>query len=540
MAHIDQVRDPIGALLAVTQAKSRMKGSGHGFRTKRQHGAIAIMFAVMLLIVFGFFGLAIDLAMLYNRKIEMQSVADAAAMAAARQLNGTPAGVSNALLRAAQAAEGLNYQHNRTGVTWSNAAIRFGNSASADGEWLELNAGSANAATVGIRYARVDTSELDPEHGMVNTLFIKMLGGAQTVNTSGRAIAGPTGINVTPLAICAMSTNPAEGRANPASNVPPPLSAANIELVQYGFRRGVSYDLMRLNPKDSSVPANFLVNPIAPPGTVGTLADTTDTIAGPFVCTGTMAMTHVTTGGAITISAGLFPIGTLFNHLNSRFDDYTTNDCDANAAPPDANIRSYDYNMVPPVPTRIPWMSVVPNFQRAKEYANTVNPAAKRLESVADPVGGPVPAVAPAVAAKDYGVLWSYARAVPYSSYTPGDEPAAGYAPAFGVNAWATLYAPGKPTASASYPAGLVNTPYKATLGSTNFQQPTVDHLPGIRNRRVLNIPLLACPVGASSAMVLGIGRFFMTVPATPTAIYAEFAGIVSENALTTEVKVFP
>jgi hypothetical protein len=39
---------------------------------------------------------------------------------------------------------------------------------------------------------------------------------------------------------------------------------------------------------------------------------------------------------------------------------------------------------------------------------------------------------------------------------------------------------------------------------------------------------------------VLGIGRFFMTVPATKTEIYAEFAGIVSETALTTEVKVFP
>jgi hypothetical protein len=38
--------------------------------------------------------------------------------------------------------------------------------------------------------------------------------------------------------------------------------------VEFGFR-GVSYNLMNLNPLGRS-PENFLVNPVAPAGTVGT------------------------------------------------------------------------------------------------------------------------------------------------------------------------------------------------------------------------------------------------------------------------------
>jgi hypothetical protein len=51
----------------------------------------------------------------------------------------------------------------------------------------------------------------------------------------------------------------------------------------------------------------------------------------------------------------------------------------------------------------------------------------------------------------------------------------------------------------------------------------------------VLNVPLLQCPVPAgtsATATVVGIAKFFMTVPATATAVYAEFAGMNTETAL--------
>jgi hypothetical protein len=55
----------------------------------------------------------------------------------------------------------------------------------------------------------------------------------------------------------------------------------------------------------------------------------------------------------------------------------------------------------------------------------------------------------------------------------------------------------------------------------------------------VLNVALLACPVSAGKVSVKGIGRFFMTVRADQTHLYAEFAGAVEEQTLRTGVKLF-
>jgi hypothetical protein len=79
--------------------------------------------------------------------------------------------------------------------------------------------------------------------------------------------------------------------------------------------------------------------------------------------------------------------------------------------------------------------------------------------------------------------------------------------------------------------------------GGANFLSPSSAHLPGVRYRRVLNVPLLSCPVAAGAnvtANVLAIGRFFMTVPATATSISAEFAGVVPEQSLGGRVEMYP
>jgi hypothetical protein len=45
--------------------------------------------------------------------------------------------------------------------------------------------------------------------------------------------------------------------------------------------------------------------------------------------------------------------------------------------------------------------------------------------------------------------------------------------------------------------------------------------------------------VSGSTATVLAIGKFFMTVPATSTALVGEFAGIASEDGAHTQVELF-
>ena len=52
---------------------------------------------------------------------------------------------------------------------------------------------------------------------------------------------------------------------------------------------------------------------------------------------------------------------------------------------------------------------------------------------------------------------------------------------------------------------------------------------------KALHIALLACPVPAGSdvlAHVQGIGRFYMTAPASNGVLSAEFAGVVAEGSL--------
>ncbi|HEU4776640.1 MAG TPA: pilus assembly protein TadE, partial [Telluria sp.] len=305
-------------------------------------------------------------------------------------------------------------------------------------------------------------------------------------------------------------------RANPGS---PP----NTELVEFGFRRGVSYDLMNLNPNATSA-ENFVVDPIDPPGTPGPSSNTWASTVGPFVCTGSLAIPRVM-GGSITVGRP-FPLASLFNQLNSRFDQYVGNQCNPNGAPPDSNIKSYVFN------TSIPWMSAAPGQQGA--FTSTDG---GKLWTIADPLPAPSSNTTPM-----YGPLWAYARAVPYSSYTTSGspEPTAGYTP-FNTSAWPTLYKPGLPVAN-NYYFGGVSTPYEKAAG-VNFQAPSAQNAPGWANRRVLNIALLSCPVGGgatTTANVLGVGKFFMMVPASATHIYAEFAGAVPEQYLGGKVELVP
>ena len=119
---------------------------GTSARRLRQRGAIAIVFALIVAGLIGFIGLALDLARVYNRRAELRTVANVAALAAARSLNGTSAGIDAALAQSAAAMSALKYQYNRKGITWNNAALSF--SSSPGGAWVDH--GSARGSPVGL------------------------------------------------------------------------------------------------------------------------------------------------------------------------------------------------------------------------------------------------------------------------------------------------------------------------------------------------------------------------------------------------------
>jgi hypothetical protein len=486
----------------------------HGFAPWRRRGAIGIMTALMLPALIGFLALALELAQIYNRKAEMQALAESIAISAARKLNGTSDGISEAMAAAegllaggASDSKKLHYQYEHT-MTFDDAAIRF--SASPNGETAWLNTAAAKASPAGLAYVKVDTKELAQAYGRVGLFLIRALGGMSSMQLSHTAIAGRQRLNLMPLAICAMSKDPAQPFRQRTN------SDGNAELTEYGFRRGVSYNLLKLSPY-TATPVNYLVDPIS---LSSNGANFGSSVVGPYICTGTVELPRVI-GQTLHLQQP-FQIGQFVNHLNSRFNSFnaTAKECSAISAPPDTNIKSFKSGA-------ITWM---PDPERP--VADTAK-TSDRLETVAD-----LESSNPA-SATSYGPLWVFARAVPWSSYKPGQpEPAQGYTPfQASKETWKSLYSPGP--VSVNYPTdsktGAQLPPYSSTqtagAPSTNY--------PGVMYRRVLNVPLLSCLAGSSSGSVVAIGRFFMTVPADTNGIYAEFAGVRLQDEASGPVELY-
>jgi hypothetical protein len=59
-------------------------------RSQREHGAVAVLVALMLAVLIGAAGIVLDLGRLFVVKTELQNAADACALAAVRELTGTP------------------------------------------------------------------------------------------------------------------------------------------------------------------------------------------------------------------------------------------------------------------------------------------------------------------------------------------------------------------------------------------------------------------------------------------------------------------
>jgi Flp pilus assembly protein TadG len=458
------------------------------------------MTAVLIVVLIGFCGFALDLSRLYNRKVELQTVADTIALAAAAQLNGTKEGIDSALSAAAEAGAkyAISYAYGKSPVVWSPDAIRF-SSASSGSTWV--SAADAKAQPDAMFYVEVDTSRLNEAHGHVGLLLLPVLPSASTAaQTGSRAIAGRSTINVMPLAVCAMSDARASQRGQ--------------ELVEYGFRRGISYNLMQLNPDENSKGAHFLVNPLAAPGTTGTSDGTKLEIIKPFVCAGALDMPQVT-AGKITVVHG-FPLSSVAGQINSRFGSPYAAPCTENGAPPDTSIKEYT--------GALSWMVDKPKGQSADPRKTDT-----KMLTLADLPLADIPV---ATTPDLWGPLWIYAKPAKYSEYKtdqPEPEPA-GYL-TFAPGDWSTLYTPGPPVLKGNYPGP---SPHKAA--------PKTGGARSVANRRVLNIPLLRCPVPPSSpapAEVLAIGKFFMTIKATESELFAEFAGLARPGSLGGQVELY-
>ncbi|NHZ92317.1 hypothetical protein F2P45_25405 [Massilia sp. CCM 8733] len=480
-------------------------------RRRRQRGSYVVMFALMLtpLILLG--GMAIDMSMAFKRRTDLQSAVDAAALAAARALDGTAAGIDNADLRAAAIINASFFGFTR--MSWSSAALRFSDSPDRNGNWLPANAAGSGANVSRMRYARVDTAGLDSVYGIVRTVFAGAIDGAYaTLNVNASAVAGRSQVQVTPLAICAL-----DQQRFGAHNTPD----GTLEWIEHGFRRGVNYNLLNLNPVGTA-PLHFQVNPVDfPPATESASNRALDALR-PMVCSGSMALPFLPDNTSVYVRQD-FP-SSLASELNSRFGSVAG--CDPAAAPADTNVKEYtlpafwmELPAGPPVPTRI-------------EGSALSHVMDNRLVTIAEERFK-----VPLTGQASYGPLWAFSKPLRYQGATPASP-----GTKFLKSSWSSLYPvdAGTVKTNATAPGDNDVMPYDSTLPAFRTA-PGAPSAPGLRGRRILNIPLLSCPVTGGTATVLAVGRFLMTSRATssPGAVFGEFGGLATPANLVSTTVLF-
>jgi hypothetical protein len=464
-------------------------------KRRRQCGSVAIMAAFTLPVAVGLCGLALELSLAFQRQAQLQQVADGVALGAAQQLDGTAGGIAAAFSKAQQTA-GSRQVRGVGNVALNTGALSFAGDAA--GPWLDY--ASAAAAPAGLRYVRADMAALGADYTSLPAIFGNLLGVRDATTVGARAIAGPNGLRVLPFAICAPSGTPAATRDNGSSA---------LEQVQYGFRFGVGYNLLALNPAAGAGSGEyFLVDPVSAPGAPAAAASTDDSQVAPFMCIGKLA--YASLAGQLHLRRNS-AFG-LWRQLNSRFGVYGGSDaCDRYTAPADTNVREFRGSQAS-------WMSSNPPQASA---ASSTPAAGKPLMTIADNAP-PLPAVPPA----QYGTLWAYG---------PARQSGNGN---FAFSKWGVLY-PSSPGFSMTATVWSSSSPPYQGL----VTQPSAG-TPSRKDRRLLYVPLLSCPIAAGSAVdgtVLAVARFLLTAQASASEVPGEFAGILSAKelaALATDVEL--
>lgn len=485
-----------------------MKRFSQGPWLQKQKGAVAIIVALCSIVLFAFMGIALDLARTYNAKAELQNAADAAALAGAKELNQTKAGVTAAINKAIEMAKQHDYAYTKpvSNSSGSNLTLKIGECPN-DSCMVLANTVTSDALAAGKTFLKVETGLRS-----LNTYFMRIAGAAfDTTETFGMAVAGRFVNNVAPIGVCAVDpTN--MSFTSPAG-----------ELVEFGFRRGVAYNIPELNPLGAQG-TPYLLNPVDSPPAGCQPSHSSANFTAPFICSGRSAIVTATPAEVYVNTGGSY--GKIEQALNSRFDDFGGGSpCDIGSAPPDANIKEYKCTGAPgtnPGCVNNPVAGSPKDWMEPDPARETV-----KIEPVVDTDGVTRNKPNPS-SFSDYGVLWTYNQAkkadVSASPFSTGD--------------WGALYGAGNAT---SYPTP---SPYAQESGSF-FSAPS--HV-GTRSRRVLNVAIIDCRTlgggGLSCAKidVLGVGKFFMLQRAdltgTPKRIETEFAGLI-EPVPTSEIKLY-
>ncbi len=175
-------------------------------KRRDDRGSVMIMAAIFMSLLLLMIGLCIDVSRIYLTRAELQNAADAAALAAARELNGLSDGIDNAVTRANAVVntEGLRAKSNVT-----IASVTFAVNLN-DDPYMSATAAKDPATTPNIRFVQVTTQTKS-----TSILFALSALGSNHVESS-KAVAGKSvevsGIcDFFPAAVALSDPNPAAG-----------------------------------------------------------------------------------------------------------------------------------------------------------------------------------------------------------------------------------------------------------------------------------------------------------------------------------------
>jgi len=185
----------------------------HGNDRSGERGSYIFMFALMLPLLFACLGLAVDLGHYRHAKSELQNAADSAAFAAARSLNSTETGRTNATTVAATYASA--YQVDGIAVAPSEVIKKE------TGQW---NSSTKTFTTASVSSAAANAVRVSVRRNAVQSYFTPILSGtleSRPLQASATAVAGGAGAAscAAPIAIatCVLSYDAAGKMICPTS-----------------------------------------------------------------------------------------------------------------------------------------------------------------------------------------------------------------------------------------------------------------------------------------------------------------------------------
>ncbi len=137
-------------------------------RPKGERGSVIIMATIFMVLLFLMIGMAIDLSRIYMIRAETQNAADAAALTAARELNGGTEGIDNAVTRARDIVNTQGFGKRNVLVATVSFAVDLNGTyiPAYDSNNAGVNATAAKAQAASIRFVKVTTQPVS-----LSTLF---------------------------------------------------------------------------------------------------------------------------------------------------------------------------------------------------------------------------------------------------------------------------------------------------------------------------------------------------------------------------------